>query len=122
MFYEAGTEQLNKLEELTEEAKVLRKYVGDIVSIQSNAKKYWWEYMEIVEFTVANEHDIQEGYRIVNSSGEETREFNEIYPNIVSVLNYYGSEGWEVISVRELEVTDKDSKIFSARAKYTFKR
>lgn len=122
MFYEAGTEQLNKLEELTEEAKVLRKYVGDIVSIQSNAKKYWWEDMEIVEFTVAHEHDIQEGYRIVNSSGEETREFNEIYPNIVSVLNYYGSEGWEVISVRELEVTDKDSKIFSARAKYTFKR
>lgn len=129
--------EVNQIEELIKQVKYIKNYVEYFNILQDNENKEWWEYIEIVEFyeayrgevssphasIVANEDEMQRGYIIVNSSGKEKRKFTEAYPNIISVLNDYGSEGWEVISVREIESKEyKNGKDFSAIATYTLKR
>lgn len=127
--------EINQIEELIKQVKYIKNYVEYFNILQDDENKDCWEYIELEFYEayrgevssphasiLANEEEMQPDYIIVNSLGKETRKFNEAYPNIISVLNDYGSEGWEVISVREIKSKEYGKGNFSAITTYTLKR
>lgn len=87
----------------------------------SNETKQW-EYMEIEKFAIPDRGEMYEGVNIISSSGSEHKRFDKRFSNVVAILNYYGNEGWEVISVRQLEYNDEENKKRWSETTYTLKR
>lgn len=127
--------EINQIEELIKQVKYIKNYVEYFNILQDDEKKDYWEYIELEFYEAysentsphasifANEDEMQPDYIIINSLGKETRKFNEAYPNIISVLNDYGSAGWEVISVREIKSKKYGNRRdYSAITTYTLKK
>lgn len=91
MYYDSYDKE--KMEELIEEVKTVKESI-DKLNYQHNQVAHNWEYLEIEDFIAASEDESNQGYKIIDSSGTQIEQFNEFFPNIISVLNSYGNRGW----------------------------
>lgn len=149
---ETKNSQDNKVEQLTEELKALNKSIETLNDslkfqkiVQQDIESKKWEYMEIDKFYYIGE-DNEDGHKhikIKTSFGIEVKEYsNKEIPEmqlddgyhkddsriVLAALNAYGSQGWEVISVREYvdDTTDAYSEYMPKYVRrittYTLKR